>query len=108
MPFLLAIKGFALTAIGKYVMIGVAGFVALLWLRHEFRGPLQATIHAMHKASADKERIAGEDRRRADANAARAEELQSELDRIVAETKAGACRLSQLEIDRLRRLSAAK
>lgn len=97
MPILLAIKGFALSAIGKYVMIALAGIAVVTWLRADAAAPYKATITAMHKASKDKERIEGEDRRRAEANAARAEELQSELDRIVKDTAAGACRLSELE-----------
>ncbi len=104
MPFLMPLLpyiGAALLAIG-----------GLTWLHHEWTAPYEAalatkeqTITELKTAAADREKIEGEDRRRAEANATRAEELQAELDKIVKDAKPGACRLSDDERLRLQQLA---
>lgn len=95
-----------------YIAIGLVAIGGLTWLRSEWVAPYkaaiagyEATITKMKKASEDREKIEGEDRRRAEANAAKAEELQSELDRIIKDTQPDACKLSASELERLRNLA---
>lgn len=99
------IKGFIGSSIAQYAIIGLVGLGAIAWLRADAAAPYKATISKLKKAADDKEKIEGEDRRRAEANASKAEELQNELDRIVADTKAGACKLSADELSRLQYLA---
>lgn len=104
MPFLMPLLPYAAAAL---VAIG-----ALTWLHHEWTAPYEKAMASRDKtiadfktALADREKIEGEDRRRAEANAARNEELQVELDRIVKETSTSSCRLSSSDIERLQQLS---
>ncbi len=104
MPFLMPLLPYAAAAL---VALG-----ALTWLHHEWTAPYEKVIASRDKTIADfktaiaeRAKIEGEDRRRAEANATKAEELQNELDRIVKEASPSACKLSAGDLERLRQLS---
>lgn len=98
-----------------YAIAALVALGGLTWLHHEWTAPYEQAIASRDKTIADfktaiatRDKIEGEDRRRASAYAAKAEELQNELDRIVKDAKPTACKLSDSERERLRKLSGAK
>jgi hypothetical protein len=106
-----------LTTIGKYLIIGVAALLAMGWMVNGITAPYRSEISrlnndiaGLHEAARKRAELEAKDAARAEADAAEKERLEAQLEAIAHESRLspGACRLSSVELERLRVLAAGR
>ena len=103
------IFSFLTGAIGRYIMIGVAIFAAIAWIRHDAAAPYKREIAALRQAAASSLKLAEADQARAKQAEIEKAEIQQMLQVVIDETnqEGTACKLSAGELKRLRNLAAS-
>ena len=103
------ILGWLIGPIGRWVVMSVVGFGLLAWVRADARGPIEAQNQELRAIIKKRDETAEADRRLALQSHKEAKELQDELDKILSEAaqQSQRCRLSDADLDRLRKLSKA-
>lgn len=104
MPFIFSL----LTgAVGKYLVIAVAFFAAVTWIRADAAAPYKARISALEDNLARRIRIEEADAKRAEADQSEIARLQATVESIAHESRlAGSCQLSAPDLERLHKLAA--
>ncbi len=97
------ILGFLLGPIGRWIIISLLSVGFLAWIRADAAGPWKAQAEKLSALIVKQHQDAQKDRALAEANAARAQELENEISRIVGE--GGWTKLRADELERLRRIA---
>ena len=104
----MAILGFFLGPIGRWIIISVASVAFMAWVRADARAPYVAAVTELKTAIENRDKNAERDRKLAEAQAESAGHRNAELEKIVAGIGGGACRLSAAELGQLRQLAGAR
>lgn len=105
MPFLLSAVSFLMGPIMRWVVMGAGALIFTAWMRHNAAAPYADRVEELRTAIVKQHQSAERDRVLAEANAARAEELENELEKIKSPT---GTRLTGDELGRLRKLAGAR
>lgn len=98
----MTIVGFFLGPIGRWVLISVASVAFMAWVRHDARAPYADRVAELTTSITHQHENAERDRQLAEKNAAKAEELQNELEKIKSPS---GTKLTGDELGRLRVLA---
>jgi hypothetical protein len=100
---MMAILGFFMGPIGRWILISVASVGFMAWIRADARAPYAAKVTELETAIKNRDINAERDRKLAETHAVRAEELEHEITKLVAEN--GWTRLRPDELARLQQLA---
>jgi hypothetical protein len=103
---MMAVVGFFLGPIGRWILISVASVGFMAWIRADARAPYAQKVTELETAIKNRDINAERDRKLAETHAVKAEELQNELDKIIA--VGGGTKLRPDELDRLRKLAGTR
>lgn len=95
--------------VGKYIVIALAFFAAVAWVRADAAAPYKAQIVAMKQSLVQRAAIEKADATRAETDRSEIERLKAIVETIANESRtAGACQLSPADVAKLHRLATGK